>query len=177
MGDEQVPDRSAARRLVLLRHAKSSREHDLPDADRPLSPRGRRDAAAAGGWLAEHVGRPDLVLCSTALRTRHTWARVGEAEPDVLGTVPVRLEAAIYEAWSDTLLDLVHGLPDDVGTAVLVGHGPGLPDLAERLNRVSGDGPIGRFRTSGIAVFAVVGSWAELGPGTARLTAYAVPRG
>lgn len=165
------------RRLLLLRHAKSSREHDLPDLDRPLSPRGRRDAAATGTWLAEHVGTPDLVLCSTALRTRQTWDRVREAEPDVLGNVPVRLEAAIYEAWSDTLVDLVHGLVSEVRTAVLVGHGPGLPDLAERLNRVSGDGPIGTFRTSAVAAFSVDGSWDELGPGTARLTAYAVPRG
>lgn len=177
MGDGRGADGPPVRRLVLLRHAKSSWEHDLPDAERPLSPRGRRDAAAAGGWLSEHVGRPDLVLCSTALRTRQTWARVCEAEPDVLATVPVRFEAAIYEAWSDTLLDLARALPDDVGTAVLVGHGPGLPDLADRLNRASGDGPVGKYRTSGIAVFSVAGPWAELGPGTAGLTAYAVPRG
>jgi phosphohistidine phosphatase len=177
MGDEPGSSGPPARRLVLLRHAKSSWEQDLPDVERPLSPRGRRDAAAAGRWLAEHVGRPDLVLCSTSVRTRQTWARVCEAEPDVLGTVPVRFEAAIYEAWSETLLDLAHRLPDDVRTAVLVGHGPGLPDLAERLNRVSGDGPIGKFRTSGIAVFSVAGPWDQLGPGTAGLTAYTVPRG
>ena len=165
------------RRLVLLRHAKSSWEHELPDADRPLSPRGRRDAAAAGHWLAAHVGRPDLVLCSTAVRTRQTWGRAREAEPDVLGTAPVRFERDIYEAWSDTLLDLARALPADVVSAVIIGHGPGLPDLAERLNRVSGDGPVGTFKTSAIASFAVVGAWNDLGPGTAVLTAYAVPRG
>lgn len=177
MEDEPGSGRPPARRLVLLRHAKSSWEHALPDVERPLSPRGRRDARAAGSWLVEHVGRPDLVLCSPSVRTRQTWARVREAEPDVLGTVPVRFEAAIYEAWSETLLDLARALPDDVRAAVLVGHGPGLPDLAERLNRVSGDGPIGKFRTSGVAVFSVAGPWHALGPGTARLTAYAVPRG
>ena len=59
---------------MLLRHAKSSWKDDLPDVERPLSPRGRRDAAVAGRWLAEHVGRPDLVLCSVAVRTRQTWA-------------------------------------------------------------------------------------------------------
>ena len=165
------------RRLVLLRHAKSSWDHELPDVERPLSGRGRRDAGEAGHWLAAHVGRPDLVLCSTAVRTRQTWARVAEAEPDVLGPVPVRFEAQIYEAWSDTLLALVRQLPDDVTTAVLVGHGPGLPDLAERLNRLSGDGPVGDFPTSAIALFTVSGSWDELGPGTAGLTAYEVPRG
>ncbi|MGI3784480.1 MAG: SixA phosphatase family protein [Janthinobacterium lividum] len=168
---------SPLRRLVLLRHAKSSWKDDLPDARRPLSDRGRRDALEAGHWLAEHVGRADLVLCSTAVRTRSTWARVCEAEPDLLGTVPVRYESAVYEAWSDTLLDLLHELPADVTTVVLVGHGPGLPDLAERLDRVSGDGPLGKYKTSGIAVFAVFGSWAELGPGTAALTAFVAPRG
>jgi phosphohistidine phosphatase len=177
MEDEPGSGTASARRLVLLRHAKSSREQDLADVDRPLSPRGRRDAAAAGSWLAEHVGRPDLVLCSTAVRTRQTWARAVEAAADVLAPAPVRFEATVYGAWSDTLLDLARALPDDVTTAVLVGHGPGLPDLAERLNRVSGDGPLGTFRTSAVAVFTVSGPWAELGPGSTTLTAYAVPRG
>lgn len=163
--------------LVLLRHAKSSWEGDLPDAERPLGPRGRRDAAAAGHWLAEHVGRPDLVLCSTAVRARETWDRAAEAEPEVLGPAPVRLEAAIYEAWSDTLLGLARGLPAEVATAVLVGHGPGLPDLAERLNRGSGAGPLPSFKTSAVAVFDVAGSWDALDPGTATLSAFAVPRG
>ncbi|WP_204913304.1 histidine phosphatase family protein [Microlunatus spumicola] len=165
------------RRLVLLRHAKSSRELDLPDVERPLSGRGRRDAAAAGHRLAALVGRPDLVICSTAVRTRQTWAQACEAEPEVLGTAPVRFEAAVYEAWSDTLLDLLRELPAAVGTVVLVGHGPGVPDLAERLNRTSGDGPLGKFRTSAIASFAVVSGWDELGPGSAVLTAFEVPRG
>lgn len=168
---------SPLRRLVLLRHAKSSWEQELPDADRPLSPRGRRDAFAAGHWLAEHVGRPDLVLCSTAVRTRQTWTRVCEAEPAVLGTAPVRFEATIYEASSDTLLNLVRRPPDEVATVVLVGHGPGLPDLAERLNRAAGEGPIGQYRTSAITVYTTSGAWHELAPGTATLIAYEVPRG
>lgn len=177
MGSEAGTQGPQVRRLVLLRHAKSSWEQKLPDAQRPLSPRGRRNAAAAGHWLAEHVGRPEVVLCSTAVRTRQTWAHACEAEPDVLGPAEVRFEAKIYEAWSDTLLDLARALPPAVATAVLVGHGPGLSDLAERLNRRSGDGPIGKLKTSAIASFAVVGTWDDLGPGTAVLTAHAVPRG
>lgn len=177
MGDAPGRDGSQVRRLVLLRHSKSSRDQGLPDAERPLSSRGRRDAAAAGSWLASHVGRPDLVLCSPSVRTRQTWARACEAEPDVLGPAPVRLEPTIYEAWSDTLLDLARAVPDDVATVVLVGHGPGLPDLAARLNQVSGDGPLGKFRTSAVASFLVYATWAGLGPGTAALTAYEVPRG
>ncbi|SEQ01606.1 SixA phosphatase family protein [Microlunatus flavus] len=168
---------TTARRLVLLRHAKSSwAEAGLADADRPLNDRGRRDAAAAGRWLAAEVGRPDLVLCSTALRTRQTWSGATSAAP-LLADVPVRYEAAVYEAWSDTLLDLVRALAPDVRTAVLVGHSPGVPDLAERLNRATGTGPVGEFPTSAVAVLAVDGPWTGLGPGSASLLAYAVPRG
>lgn len=169
---------TTSRRLVLLRHAKASSDDPrLADAERPLTERGRRDAAAVGRWLAEQDLHPDLVLCSTSLRTRQTWAAALAAEPDLLADVPVRLEAGVYQAWPDTLLDLVQALPDDVGTAVLVGHSPGVPDLAERLNRASGAGPVGDFPTSAVAVLDVAGAWGDLGPGTASLAAYAVPRG
>lgn len=176
MGSGSVPAAPEHRRLVLLRHAKSSWEDDLPDAERPLSPRGRRDAAAVGHWLAAQVGRPDLVLCSPALRTRQTWTRVCEAGPDVLGTAPVRLEPAIYQASTTTLLALVRELAEDLATVLLVGHAPGLPDLAHRLAATGGGEPLGDFPTSAVAVLRV-GRWAELGVGTAALDAYAVPRG
>ena len=166
------------RRLVLLRHAKAvPPEPGQPDAERPLAARGRRDAAAAGRWIAGTVGRPDLVLCSTSERTRQTWAAASAAEALVLAGAEVRLEAAVYQAWPDTLLDLVRALPDAVRTVVVVGHAPGVPDLAERLNRATGSAPVGDFPTSAVAVLAVDGPWPDLGPGTATLTAYAVPRG
>lgn len=169
---------AARRRLVLLRHAKSSRaEPGLADADRPLDARGQRDAGAVGRWLAAAVGPPDLVVCSTARRTRETWADAVAAAPDVLADVPVHLEPRVYEAWPDTLLDLLHDLPADVGTAVLLGHSPGVPDLAERLNRGSGTGPVGDFPTGALALLGVEGPWTDLGPGTAHLEAYVVPRG
>ena len=166
----------ADRRLVLLRHAKSSWEDDLPDVERPLAPRGRRDAAEAGRWLAAHVGRPDLVLCSTAVRTRQTWARVAEAEPDALGPVEVRLEPSIYEAWSDTLLDLARTLPapSDGGPRR---PRPRPPRPRGTTDRGSGSGPLPAFKTSAIAVFAVTGPWRTLDPGTAALTDFALPRG
>ena len=64
---------SPARRLVLLRHAKSDWPDDVPDHERPLARRGRRDAPAAGRWLRKSGYVPDLVLCSTARRARETW--------------------------------------------------------------------------------------------------------
>lgn len=170
-------DQAAQHRLVLLRHAKSSwKEEDLDDADRPLAPRGRRDATAAGHWLAQHVGVPDLVLCSTAVRTRQTWELASEAEPDVLAAAPVQLEAAVYEARPKTLLELVRRLPEDVGTVVLVGHSPGVPDLADRIWDV-GRGSVGDFPTCALASFTLDRPWADLGARTATLDAYAVPRG
>ena len=168
---------SRPHRLVLLRHAKSSWADDQPDAARPLSGRGRRDAAAAGRWLAEHVPTVDLVLCSTAVRTRETWALAAASAGDRLAQAPVRYERTIYEAWPDTLLELVQGLPETVGTALLVGHGPGLPDLAGRLNQLNGTEPIDHFPTSTVVVFELQGGWPATGADTAWLTARAVPRG
>src|ERR671921_212111 len=65
------------RTLVLVRHAKSSWDLDVDDHERPLSGRGRRDAVAIGQELAKRGIRPDLVLCSTAVRTRETWEEAG----------------------------------------------------------------------------------------------------
>lgn len=164
-------------RLVLLRHAKSSWEGDLDDVDRPLNARGRRDADAAGRWLAQHVGAPDLVLCSIAARTRETWARVSAAGGDALTAAPVRFVDAIYQARPDTLLDQVQALPEATGTTLLVGHAPGLPDLAERLDAGGGPARLGDFTTSAVAVFDLDGPWAETGPRSASLAAFEVPRG
>jgi phosphohistidine phosphatase len=168
---------SRPHRLVLLRHAKSSWVDDQPDAERPLSDRGRKDAAAAGRWLVEEVGTVDLVLCSTAVRTRETWDRAARSAGGALADAPVRYEPAIYEAWPDTLLELVRALPETVGTVLLVGHGPGLPDLAGRLNQLNGTEPLDHFPTSTVVVFEVQSPWPATGADTAWLTARAVPRG
>ena len=66
---------TGTRRLILLRHAKSDWP-DVPDRDRPLAKRGRRDAPKIGRWLREHGYLPDIVICSDARRTRQTWDRV-----------------------------------------------------------------------------------------------------
>src|ERR1700735_1567796 len=92
-----------ARRLILLRHAKSAWPDDVPDHDRPLASRGRRDAPAAGRWLRKSGYVPDRVLCSTARRTRETWQLVEEE----LGAHPQTVfEDRVYGASSAELLDL-----------------------------------------------------------------------
>ncbi|MBW5484200.1 SixA phosphatase family protein [Streptomyces bambusae] len=168
--------------LVILRHAKSAWPPGVPDRDRPLGPRGLRDAPAAGRLLAQSGPLPDLVLCSPARRTRETWelaARELPAEP------PVRFEPRLYAADAEDILDTVREVPAGVGTLLLVGHNPGLQDLVLLLAGTARGGAGGdaldrlatKFPTSAVAVLAAPGTWADLTPGGAALTAFEIPRG
>jgi phosphohistidine phosphatase len=167
----------ATHRLVLLRHAKSAWP-DVADHDRPLAPRGRRDAPGAGRWLREAGYVPDLVLCSTARRARETWALAEEkldAQPRTI------FEERVYGASSAELLDLAREASPDVGTLLIVGHEPAMrsltlelasaqPENAEALGRVRV-----KYPTASIAVLIFTVGWPELGPGQARLTDFVTP--
>jgi phosphohistidine phosphatase len=160
---------AAARRLVVLRHAKSAWPEDTPDPRRPLADRGRRDAPAAGRWLRKHLDRIDLVVCSPAVRARQTWELVAGRLP----TAPaLREDERVYQASAETLLVLTRELPDDAHTVVLVGHNPGLEDAVALLT-----GAREQFRTSTIAVLEGQGSWSDAGPRWARLRHVTTPRG
>ncbi|QNA76835.1 histidine phosphatase family protein [Streptomyces sp. So13.3] len=169
---------SGTRRLVILRHAKSAWPDGVPDHDRPLNRRGLRDAPAAGRWLDEAGRLPDLVLCSSARRTRQTW-ELAAAELD--GAPPVRYEPRLYAADDDDLLDVVREVAPDVGTLLLVGHNPGLQELALLLAGEAAGDTLERartkFPTSGTAVLTWSGPWSALEPGSALLTDFVVPRG
>ncbi|PAZ13097.1 phosphohistidine phosphatase [Streptomyces sp. SA15] len=167
------------RHLVVLRHAKSAWPEGVVDHERPLAPRGRRDAPVAGRILAESNLLPDLALCSTAVRARQTW----ELASAQWGTPPpVRFDPHLYAAGVPDLLDVVHDVPAEVDTLLLIGHNPGLEDLVLDL---AGDGLDDaldevrvKFPTSAIAVLAWRGtSWEALTPGTALLTNMIVARG
>jgi phosphohistidine phosphatase len=169
------------RRLVLLRHAKSHYPYGVPDHERPLAGRGRRNAKATGAWFLAEGPRPELVLCSDATRARHTW----EIVSSVLGRAGVaprsRLEPRLYQADSGSLMTIVQELPDELGVVVVVGHeptmscaalslaGPGSDALAVRRIRE-------KFPTNGVAVLRVRGRWADLGAGGAVLETFAIPR-
>lgn len=157
------------RRLVLLRHAKSDWSTGDPDEQRPLAARGRRDAPAAGRWLRKQAGPIDLVVCSPATRARQTWD-LAAGELDRLPSV--RYDERVYDADAAELLRLVRELPDDVHSVVIVGHNPGMEDLA---SLVTGENHT--MSTSSIAVLTWHGTWAEIEPGTARLADEATPRG
>ena len=169
----------SAHTLYLLRHAKSAWDRPLPDHERPLAARGIRDATAAGKLLARQGWRPDLVLCSTAERTRLTWQRATDAGA---AAGEIRYVEEIYEADTEDLLELVQQSSEEVGSLMLIGHGPGLPDLADvlgarpepheawaRMDR--------KYPTSGLAVLQLPGRWADCSPGTAELLAFEIPRG
>ncbi|MFG2308107.1 SixA phosphatase family protein [Streptomyces sp. NPDC048566] len=167
------------RRLVVLRHAKSAYPDGVPDHDRPLAPRGRRDAPAAGRHLAGAGLLPDLALCSTARRARQTWQL---ASGQWAAAPPVSLDARLYGADVPELLDAVRDVPERVTTLLLVGHNPGLEELILTLAGDGADDALERVRTkyptSAVAVLAWHGaSWRALLPGAARLTDLAVPRG
>jgi phosphohistidine phosphatase len=112
---------------------------------------------------------PDLVVCSNARRAQQTWRRAAAA----LGhPCPVREEPRAYAATAGELLEIVRELPEEAGNVVLVGHNPGIEELATALS-----GEELTFRTSALAVLGVPGPWATLAPGTAALLAFLVPRG
>ena len=162
--------------IYLLRHAKSSwSDPTLPDHERPLAKRGRRD----GKRIAEHLRRsgiePSLVLCSSAVRTRETVELVRPA----LGDATVQVEDELYAASAEQLLERLRALPDDVDSVMLVGHNPGLQDLALTLASTGAERARleSKFPTAALATLAVAKpSWRELAEGDAELVAFTIPK-
>lgn len=174
---ERAPD--TARTLVLLRHAKSGYPGGVGDHERPLADRGRRDAPVVGAWLAGQGLRPDLVLCSDAVRARQTWDLASAA---LGGDLTTRLEPRLYETSADAVLDLLAELPDDVRTLLVVGHQPATSDVAAALAGEGSDGDAlarlrAKFPTAGVAVLRLDRPWTSLAAGACRLESFTVPRG
>jgi phosphohistidine phosphatase len=163
------------RRLMLLRHAKSDWP-DVADHARPLAKRGRRDAPAVGRWLREHGYLPDVVVCSTARRTRQTWELIA---PELGGSPSVTFEPRAYDASALTLLYLAQELPGRYRSALLIGHNPAISELANSLMPPPAeDGaspPRLSFPTAAVAVLEFAGDWPALAPGEARLEAFTAP--
>jgi phosphohistidine phosphatase len=164
------------RRLYVLRHAKSSwKQPGLADHDRPLAGRGRHAGEALARHLCEQGIEPQLVLCSTALRTRETLERIGPA----LGTGAVHFERELYGASAAVLLERLRSVPDTVESVMLIGHNPGVQELALNL---AGDAPqagrlAAKYPTAALATFAYAGTtWHDLSPGTADLIGFVRPR-
>jgi phosphohistidine phosphatase len=161
--------------LLLLRHAKSSYPDGIADHDRPLAPRGIREAALAGDWLRANVPTIDGVLCSTATRTRQTLSRTGI-------DAPTRFDERLYGATPGVLIEEINKVSDDITTLLVVGHEPAMSEVSLILAGADGTDEAAlerisdKYPTSAIAVLAVPGGWAALEPGRAALTAFHVPR-
>jgi phosphohistidine phosphatase len=163
--------------LHLIRHAKAAAADSVDDRDRPLSRRGRDAARRVGESLPAALGPVDLVLCSTALRTRETAALVltGFAVPP-----RVLFDDALYLAGAVALIQRLRRLDEACGTVLLIGHNPGLHDLA--VSVAATDSPRyralaeGKFPTTARASFAVACSWTDLNRSRHALLDYATPK-
>jgi len=157
--------------LYLLRHAKSSWDDPaLADHDRPLAPRGLRNASALADHFRREELQPQLVLCSTALRARETLAIL---LPGLDGESELRLEDTLYGAGASELLARLHVVPETVGSVLVIGHNPGLESLAERLG---GDDAPGHLPTSALVELEVRGPWSTLGSEPCRVPAVTILR-
>lgn len=170
--------RQPARQLFLLRHAKSSWEDpSLADTDRPLAPRGRRALPDLQRHLWESEARIGLVMCSPARRTRETWEGV---RAGVRGQVEERFEPGVYGASRTDLLGLIRAVAESESSVLIVGHNPGIEELADGL--VGSGEPAARkrlrdgFPTGGLAKLLVPNAWGELDWGGAYLEFYVRPR-
>lgn len=163
--------------LYLLRHAKAAPANaGQSDHARPLSGKGRDACRLIAGYLATHDRRPDAVICSTSARTRETLDRIG-AEP---GWSPrVEFSDRAYLAAAGTLLTLVRQTPDETRSIMLVGHNPGMEELAIDLAE-SGPAELRqamslKFPTGALATIAFDCAWSAIGPRTGALVDFVTP--
>lgn len=147
--------------LLLLRHAQAvDYAPGLADHERPLTETGIEQAEATGNAIRARGLRVDRVLCSSAMRTRQTWSALGlDAE--------VEFTDLIYNAGTETLLGEIRLLDEAVGTAMIIGHGPGLPALAAELAGPGSDQRAvdivnSRYPTATLAEFRISSRWADL---------------
>jgi phosphohistidine phosphatase len=170
---DRVSDQN--RTLVLLRHAKSAYPDGVADHDRPLAPRGRREAGLAGDWLRANLPPIDAVLCSTASRTRETLAHTGI-------DAPVRYVDRLYDAVPGTVIDEITRVADDVAVLLVVAHEPTMTQVVLGLagtdssNTPAAERISAKFPTSAMAILRLKCSWKDLDLGSAELVDFHVPR-
>lgn len=167
-----------AHRLVLLRHAKSAWPYGVPDHERPLAGKGRRNAQAAGQWFISEGPRPDLVLVSDSTRTQQTWEIV---RGSFSAAPPAHTEPRIYAASVEEILEVVREQDENVRTLCLVGHEPAMSGTTLKLSGPESEPAFltavaAKFPTSAVAVLSMTCPWAELETGAARLELFTIPR-
>ncbi len=164
-------------RLVLMRHAKSAWPEGVSDFDRPLAPRGQMAAPLMARWLASSGMAPPVAWISSARRTRETWAAMAQHLVGTAGS----FEPAIYNASASTLLGLLRSAPADRAALWMIGHNPGMQELAHGLAdpAQSDKGALARlarkFPTAGIAILESEEPFAVTRPRSMRLVRFLTP--
>ncbi|MFN7103327.1 MAG: SixA phosphatase family protein [Pseudorhizobium sp.] len=166
------------RRLLLLRHAKSAWPDGVLDRDRPLAERGQKAAPAMAGYMVQEDLLPDLALVSDAQRTRETWSLV---KSRMSGRAETRVLPELYDASADRMLEVLRRTEATAKTVLVLGHNPGLQDLALLLvgdgDAQARDAMAGKYPTSALAVVDfTVGDWSSIKPGAGFLTRFLTPR-
>lgn len=165
--------------LLLLRHAKSDWQSAAgTDFDRPLATRGRAAAPLMGRHMAAQGLTPDVVLCSSALRTRETWERVAGELP---GAPEVRFERTLYGGSPHDVVEVIRAGGGDAETVLVVGHHPGIDGAALMLAGTGDTRAADRIRikfpTAALAVLEVpLDDWQALQPQVAELKSFTTPK-
>jgi phosphohistidine phosphatase len=164
-------------RLLLLRHAKSSRPPGVTDHHRPLSKRGRKDCKRIGRFIFKHGLTPDQAIVSTASRTQETWYLVRR---NFVKRVVCNSDKRAYDASPDDLRNIIRETSDTCKTLLVVGHNPALWKLALTLSSKAPAEPLSRlkmkFPTAGLVVIRFKGeSWKEVGPKASALIQFVTP--
>jgi phosphohistidine phosphatase len=164
--------------VTLFRHAKSGDKDnpDLADFDRQLADRGLKAAPKMGMALRDSSVRPDLILCSPSVRTRQTLALAQALAWDI--PPETRFEKKVYEATVQTLVKLVKEAPDGLGHVMIVGHNPGLQNLAVALAEPGPDRELlmQKLSTASVVSFAFDQKrWKDLKPGSGRVVLFITP--
>ena len=158
------------KRLILMRHAKSGWDDPtLDDIERPLNERGRKSAAALGDWLNTNGYQPDAVISSSASRTRETF--------DLLNVdAAVTFKQELYLASAGVMLKWLKTCTDD--TVLMVGHNPGIADLADRILMAPPEHNQFPFFPTGSTLVCdfPITNWADASSASAQVVDFIVPR-
>lgn len=166
---------SELRRIVVIRHAKSSwHDPSLADHDRPLSKRGRNALSVLRDHIEGLELPADLVMCSSSRRTRETLEGI---RPALGRKARVESDSTLYGADVEVLVAKLRGLDDQITTVFLIGHNPGLADLVDLLaDPATAAVAIDSFPTAAVAVLSVAGPWSDLRRSCASLESFWAPR-
>ena len=167
------------RRLLLFRHAKAERsEPGQEDRARVLMERGRKDAGKIGAYMAAHALVPDRVLVSPSTRTQETWKYLSAGfKPAPAAQAAERL----YDATPHAILALIKDAPGNAHTLMVIGHNPGLQELALMLVASGDVDTRERLReklpTSGLVIIDFAfDDWGKLHPQSGRLERFVSPK-